>query len=85
MVVAYARAALAATSATLMHSLNDLVESFHLYAECERCQRSVQLDIEKLTVRLGGDFITGVDRLRCTSCNIRSQDVRIVFVGPPGW
>jgi hypothetical protein len=73
-------------SATLMHSLNDLVESFHLYAECERCQRSVQLDIEKLIVRLGGDFpITGVrDRLRCTSCNIRSQDVRIVFVGPPG-
>ena len=69
-----------------MHSLNDLVESFHLYAECERCQRSVQLDIEKLIVRLGGDFpITGVrDRLRCTSCNIRSQDVRIVFVGPPG-
>ncbi|GIS19253.1 MAG: hypothetical protein CM15mP120_11690 [Pseudomonadota bacterium] len=56
-----------------MHSLNDLVESFHLYAECERCQRSVQLDIEKLIVRLGGDFpITGVrDRLRCTSCNIR--------------
>ena len=69
-----------------MHSLNDLLESFHLYAECERCQRSVQLSIEKLIERLGGDFpITDVrTRLRCTSCCIRSQDVRIVFVGPPG-
>jgi len=48
--------------------------------------KGIELDIEKLIVRLGGDFpITGVrDRLRCTSCNIRSQDVRIVFVGPPG-
>lgn len=69
-----------------MHSLNDLQESFHLYAECERCQRSVQLSIEKLIQRLGGDCpITTVrERLRCSSCNIRSQDVRIVFVGPPG-
>ncbi|RPG29263.1 MAG: hypothetical protein CBC52_005530 [Gammaproteobacteria bacterium TMED92] len=69
-----------------MHSLNDLRESFHLYAECERCQRSVQLSIEKLIQRLGEDCpITTVrERLRCSNCNIRSQDVRIVFVGPPG-
>ena len=69
-----------------MHSLNDLVESFHLYAECERCQRSVQLDVEKLIARLGEDFpITGVrDRIRCTSCNIRSQDVRIVLLARQG-
>ena len=79
------RRANAQASATPMHSPNDLVESFHLYVECERRQRSA-LDIEKLIVRLGGDFpITGVrDPVIARKCNIRSQDVRIVFVGPPG-
>ena len=69
-----------------MHSLNDLLESFHLYAECERCQRSMQLSVEKLIARLGDDFpvIDLRPRLRCTGCNIRGQDLRIVFVGPPG-
>ena len=73
-------------SAVPMHSLNDLLESFHLYAECERCQRSVQLSIEKLIQRLGNDFpvIELRAKLLCTSCNIRGQDLRIVFVGPPG-
>ena len=68
-----------------MHSLNDLLESFHLYAECERCQRSMQLNLEKLIERLGDDFpITELRaKLRCTSCNIRGQDLRIVFVGLP--
>ena len=70
-------------SAVPMHSLNDLLESFHLYAECERCQRSVQLSIEKLIQRLGNDFpVTELRaKLRCTSCNIRGQDLRIVFCG----
>ncbi|MBK88424.1 MAG: hypothetical protein CMQ44_06225 [Gammaproteobacteria bacterium] len=67
-----------------MHSLNDLLESFHLYAECERCQRSMQLSIEKLIARLGSDFPVANlrPRLRCTDCNVRGQDIRIVFVGP---
>jgi hypothetical protein len=36
-----------------MQSLNDLIDSFHLYAVCEACQRQTKLDIEKLISQLG--------------------------------
>ena len=66
-----------------MQSLSDLVDSFHLYAVCETCQRQTKLDVETLIKRLGGD--TGVHKMRsklkCRVCHTRTEDLRIVYVG----
>jgi hypothetical protein len=68
---------------THMQSLSDLVDSFHLYAVCEPCQRQTKLNIDQLIKRLGG--ATQVhhmrSRLKCRSCGTRTEDVRIVYVG----
>ncbi len=66
-----------------MQSLSDLVDSFHLYAVCETCQRQIKLDVETLIKRLGGD--TEVHKMRsklkCQVCHTRTEDLRIVYVG----
>jgi hypothetical protein len=66
-----------------MQSLSDLIDSFHLYAVCEPCQRQTKLDVEKLIEQLGGDTQVHKMRsnLRCRLCNTRSEDLRIVYVG----
>lgn len=69
-----------------MQSLNDIIENFHLYAICERCQRQRQLDIAKLIERLGKDtkLHTMRSKLRCRLCHTHSEDIRIVYVGGTG-
>ena len=66
-----------------MQTLNDLIESFHLHAICENCQRNTQLDIGELIERLGGE--TQVKqiktRLQCSICNAHTEDLRLVYVG----
>lgn len=66
-----------------MQSLSDLVDSFHLYAVCEACQRQTKLNIEKLISTLGpGTQVHKIrSKLRCRNCGTRTEDLRIVYVG----
>ena len=66
-----------------MQSLSDLVDSFHLYAVCEACQRQTKLNIDALILRLGGDAKVHKMRskLKCRGCDTHTEDLRIVYVG----
>ena len=67
-----------------MQTLNDIKDSFHLYAVCVTCKRMEPLPIAKLIDRLGRDYpVTRLrDQLRCKQCHRRTGDLRIVYVGP---
>ncbi len=69
-----------------MQTLKELADCFQLYAVCERCQRVAPLDLATLIEAEGPAY--PVDRVRmrlkCTDCDVRSQALRIVYVGPEG-
>jgi hypothetical protein len=67
-----------------MQTLADLKNSFHLYAVCSVCRRMEPLPLARLVLELGADYpVTRLrDRLRCSNCNRRTRDLRIVYVGP---
>lgn len=67
-----------------MQTLADLKLSFQLYAVCVSCQRMERLPLAALIDRLGPQFLVTDLRakLRCQSCQARTEDLRIVYVGP---
>jgi hypothetical protein len=69
-----------------MKTLNDLIERFQLYAICTDCERMERVSIQHLVEHYGGDFLIEAvrQRLRCTSCRVRTGDIRIVYVGEKG-
>ncbi len=66
-----------------MQTLSDLLDSFHLHAICEDCQRNTQLDINALIKKLGGQTKVKQirSRLRCSACKSLTEDIRVVYVG----
>ena len=66
-----------------MQTLSDLIDSFHLHAICEDCQRNTQLDISGLIKKLGGQTKVKQIRskLRCSVCKAHTEDIRVVYVG----
>ena len=69
-----------------METLEDLKSHFELYAVCIECGRMQRVDLAAAIERLG-DAATVADvraRVRCSACNRRTQDIRIVYVGPDG-
>ena len=69
-----------------MKTLGDLIERFQLYAVCTDCERMERVAIGKLIEAYGKDLtIEAVrQRLRCSSCAVRTGDIRIVYVGEKG-
>ena len=69
-----------------MQTLSELVESFHLYGVCEPCDRMEQIDLAALVERFGADYPMQKVRagLRCGQCGARTENLRIVYVGPEG-
>ena len=67
-----------------MQTLADLQSSFQLYAVCVSCERMERLPLAALIERLGSAFlVTDLrSKLRCQSCRKRTEDLRIVYVGP---
>jgi hypothetical protein len=67
-----------------MQTLNDLKESFQIYAVCVDCQRMSPMNLDMLIERFGEQFpVTDLRaKVRCSSCERRTQDLRIVYVGP---
>lgn len=67
-----------------MQTLEDLLESFHLYAVCVTCKRTVQLPIARLIDQVGAE-VSAMEirrRVRCSRCGERTGDIRIIYVGP---
>jgi hypothetical protein len=66
-----------------MQTLSDLIDSFHLHAICEGCQRNTQLDISALIKKLGGETRVKQIRskLKCSVCKTHTKDIRVVYVG----
>ena len=69
-----------------MQTLSELIESFHLYGVCEPCDRMDKIDLPALVDALGGDYpVQDVrKRIRCKQCGYRTENMRIVYVGPGG-
>ena len=67
-----------------MQTLSELTESFHVYGVCEACDRMEQLNLTRLVETLGGDYPVSElrARLRCSQCQSRTDNMRIVYVGP---
>ena len=67
-----------------MQTLEDLKESFQIYAVCVSCQRMSPMALEMLIERFGCDFpVTDLrPKVRCSQCRVLTQDLRIVYVGP---
>jgi ribosomal protein L37E len=69
-----------------METLADLASHFELYAVCIECGRMERLDLPPMIERLG-EAATVADvraRVRCRDCGRRTNDIRIVYVGPCG-
>jgi hypothetical protein len=70
----------------MLQRLNDLRQSFRVYALCSPCGRMESVDLDAVLARLGAST-TVADlrtRVRCRHCGQRSRDIRIVYVGPEG-
>lgn len=67
-----------------MQRLTDLVECFRVYAVCAPCGRMEPVDLPSAVERLGEEStVTGLrERVRCQHCGQRTQDIRVVYVGP---
>jgi hypothetical protein len=69
-----------------MQRLAELHGSFRVYAVCPPCGRMESLPLGELLERFG-PAVTLADirpRLRCKVCGERSQELRVVYVGPEG-
>jgi len=69
-----------------MQPLTDLAGSFEVYALCPPCGRMEALGLDALIERFGPAVTIEAlrPRLRCRCCGTRSQELRIVYVGPAG-
>ena len=69
-----------------MQTLQDLIRAFRVYAVCEPCERMIAVDLPLLMSRHGPDMTLDQlrNRVRCAACGVRTQDIRIVYVGPCG-
>lgn len=69
-----------------MQRLVDLQACFRVYALCVPCGRMEPVDLGAALAHLG-DRATVADlraRVRCRTCGRRTEDVRIVYLGPEG-
>jgi hypothetical protein len=69
-----------------IRALGDLGECDHMYAYCNRCRHSSQLDLEALRERYGNVTLKRLRaRLRCSRCGARSVEMFHVWgAGPHG-
>jgi hypothetical protein len=70
----------------VIRTLGDLGERNELYAYCDSCRHSSQLDLAELRERYGPDLSlkTLRARLRCSRCGARSVETSHVWdAGPP--
>lgn len=69
-----------------MQTIQDLAAAFRIYAVCEPCSRMVELDLRQLIEAHGSSYPVADlrRRLRCSSCEQRTQDMRIIYVGRCG-
>ena len=69
-----------------MQTLSELIECFHLYGVCEPCDRMEQIDLQKLVEHYGPNYPVQEirKRVRCDGCGQRTENLRIVYVGPEG-
>ena len=69
-----------------MQTLNDLMDNFQLYAVCVPCGRMVKLPLPEMHEKLGATTsLTHIRKqVRCRNCQLRTGDIRIVYVGPEG-
>ena len=69
-----------------MQTLNDVIGNFQLYAVCAPCGRMVKLDLPKLRDKFGAATpLTQIrHHVRCRNCQLRTGDIRIIYVGPDG-
>ena len=67
-------------------TLDEIVGNFRLYAVCAPCRRMVELPVQPLCQRLGSQTpVADVrGRVRCKQCHARTNDIRIIYVGPGG-
>ena len=67
-------------------TLADLLDAFELFAVCTSCHKTEQLNLQVLCDQRGrGYSIEAVrQRVRCTDCGRRTQDIRIVYIGQCG-
>ena len=67
-----------------MQRLTDLLASFRVYALCVPCGRMETVDLHQAISRLGADSTVSElrTRVRCRKCGRRTEDVRVVYVGP---
>lgn len=65
-----------------MKHLSEISPAFRVYCICVDCQRSEVVDHLQL-VREQGDFTVPYFRskVRCGECGVRTEDIRIVYVG----
>lgn len=68
----------------MVQRLEDLRESFRVYALCVPCGRMEALDLDAALEHLGsnGSAADLRARVRCGQCDGRTRDIRIVYVGP---
>jgi hypothetical protein len=69
-----------------IRTINDLGEHSQMYAYCNACRHSSQLDVAALRERYGSDLSLKSmrARLRCSRCGARCVDVMHVWdAGPP--
>jgi len=67
-----------------MQRLQELLESFRVYALCVPCGRMEAVDLHQALQRLGAEATVGElrERVRCRGCGARTRDVRVIYVGP---
>lgn len=67
-----------------MQRLQELLESFRVYALCVPCGRMEAVDLRQAVQRLGAEATVAElrARVRCRGCGSRTRDVRVVYVGP---
>ncbi len=69
-----------------MKALGELLESFALYAVCDTCRRTAPVDLTLLIDKYGPEYLIDDvrQRLFCNTCKVRTQALRIVYIGPQG-
>ena len=69
-----------------MRTLNKIPDTFKLYAVCTDCGRMEEVDRLGVIEKAGDMTVTDFrSRVRCSGCGIRTEDIRIVYVGETGF
>jgi hypothetical protein len=67
-----------------LNTLGELGDSHAIYADCDRCSRSIKLNTARLAAVYGAAFTIAAlkYRLTCRNCGARPRQIRIVYSMP---